>query len=102
MGAFRKKKKKKEMSGNISQYSPWVHTQVKEKSTCWFNMPPLGTVVFCGGGGGEHVAGALPTQQDGALQIVQCDESQTLTQHCLEWLSGGSESGSTFSNADLF
>lgn len=49
--ALFRRKKKKEMSGNISQYSPWVHMQVKEKSTCWFNMPPLGNVVLWGWGG---------------------------------------------------
>lgn len=31
-------------------YSPWVHTQVNEKSTCWFNMPPLDTAALCSGG----------------------------------------------------
>lgn len=44
--AFWKKKDVRQ----YSQYSPWVHTQVKRKSTCWFSMSPLGTVVLYGRG----------------------------------------------------
>ena len=109
MGAFPEKKKKEKKREDVRQYFPvqpmGSYAGQREVNVLVQHAPTRRCCSLRLGVGGErreHMAGALQTQQDGALQIVQCDESQTLTQHCFEWLFGGSESGSTFSNADLF
>lgn len=84
-----------------SQCSQECHTQVKQKSTCWFNMPPLGTLLWWEGKRTTWLSSAMPTQQDGAVQFVQRNESQMLTQRHFGRWTGGSESGLTFSNVDL-
>lgn len=91
-------------AGDIGQYSHCsqeCHTQVKQKSTCWFNMPPLGTLLWWEGKRTTWLSSAMPTQQDGAVQFVQWNQSQTLTQRCFGRWTGSSESGLTFSNVDL-
>lgn len=77
-----------EKNGDVRQYlqySPWGHMQVKEKSTCWFNMPPLGTVVLCGGRA-RGLSPAKPARWGSSNSPV--DESQTLTQQCFKLLFG--------------
>lgn len=93
--------KKKDVR-QYSQRSPRVHTQVKEKSTCWFNMPPLGTVVLCGGRekGPHGQSFANPARWCSPVCPVwwKSNIDSTMFQMTV-W---GSESGLTFSNVDLF
>lgn len=89
MGAFSKKKKKRD----VRQYFPvrpmGSYAGQREVNVLVQHAPTRQCCSLRLGGAAEgerwvHMAGALQTRQDGALQIVQRDESQTLTQHCFE------------------